>query len=158
MERLSLKIVSIVTRKLKKGKTYADFRKAWFHTVGFGTTTRLYTAINVFDEREIIVVGFVEIKHGQDPIKILQIDVKERLDNPLEDVIEPEIGRTYGILVSEDDFSSNGKLEYKTPRVDGKETDFAEVSQGLALAQKLFTQAASEREKAKRAKGKPLKN
>jgi hypothetical protein len=112
----------------------------------------------VFDEREIIVVGFVEIRQGQDPLKILQIDVKERLDNPLEDLIEPEIGRTYGILVSEDDFSSDGKLEYKTPRVDGKETDFVEISQALALAKKLFTQAASERERAKRVKGKPLKN
>jgi hypothetical protein len=111
----------------------------------------------VFDEREIIVVGFVEIKQGQDPIKILQIDVKERLDNPLEDVIEPEIGRTYGILVSEDDFSSDGKLEYETPRVDGEETDFVEVSQALALAQRLFTKAASEREKAKRAKRRPSK-
>jgi hypothetical protein len=110
----------------------------------------------VFDEREIIVIGFVEIKQGRDPIKILQIDAKERLDNPLENVIEPEIGRTYGILVSEDDFSSNGKLEYKMPRVDGKETDFAEVSQALALAQKLFTRAALEREKEKRARRKPL--
>ena len=145
-----MKIVSIVTRKLKKGKTYSDFRKTWFHTVGFGTASRLYSAINVFDERTIIVVGFVEIKQGQDPIKILQIDVKERLDNPLADVIEPEIGRSYGILVSEDDFSSKGKLEYKTPRVDGKETDFAEVSQALALAQKLFTQAALGREEAER--------
>jgi len=37
----------------------------------------------VFDEREIIVIGFLEVKPGQDPMKILQIDVKERLDNPL---------------------------------------------------------------------------
>jgi hypothetical protein len=142
--------ISIINRKLRKGKTYEDFRKAWYHTVGFGTTSKLYTAINALDQREIIVVGFVEVKLGQDPMKILRIDVKERLDNPLEAFIEPKIGRTYGILVSEDDFSSAGKIEYKPPSIDGKETDFTEISQGLALAQKLITQAAAEREKAKK--------
>jgi len=75
--------VSIITRRLREGKTYEDFRRAWYHSVGFGTSSKLYTAINVFDEREIIVIGFLEVKPGQDPMKILQIDVKERLDNPL---------------------------------------------------------------------------
>ena len=28
--------VAIVTRRLKEGKTYEDFRKAWYHTIGFG--------------------------------------------------------------------------------------------------------------------------
>jgi len=142
--------ISIITRKLREGKTYEDFRKAWYHTVGFGTTSKLYTAINALDQREIIVIGFVEVKLGQDPMEILRIDIKERLDNPLETVIEPKIGRTYGILVSEDDFSSTGKIEYKPTSINGKETDFAEISQGLALAQKLITQAAAEREKAKK--------
>jgi hypothetical protein len=142
--------VSIITRRLKEGKTYEDFRKAWFHSVGFGTTSKLYTVINAFNPREIIVVGFVEIKPGQDPLKILRIDVKERLDNPLEAVIEPEIGRTYGILVSEDDFSSTGKIKYKPPSINGNETDLKEIAQGLELAQKLITQAAEERDRAKR--------
>jgi hypothetical protein len=144
--------VSIITRRLKEGKTYEDFRKAWFHSVGFGTTSKLYTAINAFDPREIIVVGFVEIKPGQDPLKILRIDVKERLDNPLEAVIEPEISRTYGILVSEDDFSSAGQMKYKPPFVNGNETDFREIAQALELAQKLIAQVAEERDRAKRAK------
>lgn len=144
--------ISIITRRLKKGKTYEDFRKAWFHSVGFGTTSRLYTAINAFNPREIIVVGFVEIKPGQDPLKILRIDVKERLDNPLEDVIEPEIGRTYGILVSKNDFSSTGEMKYKPPPINGNETDLKEIAQGLELAQRPITQAAEERDTAKKTK------
>ena len=144
--------ISIITRRLKEGKTYEDFRRAWFHSVGFGTTSKLYTAINAFNPREIIVVGFVEIKPGQDPLKILRIDVKERLDNPLDAVIEPEIGRTYGILVSEDDFSSTGQMKYKPPSINGKETDLKEIAQGLELAQKLITQAAEERDSAKKTK------
>ncbi len=41
-------VVSIIKRRLKEGKTYDDFRKAWYHTTGFGTTSKLYTMINAF--------------------------------------------------------------------------------------------------------------
>ena len=148
-------VISILTRRLREGKTYDDFRKAWYHTVGYGSGPgKLYTAINAFDQREIVVIGFGEMKPGIDPMKIIQIEVKERLDNPLDAVIEPEIGRTFGILVSEDDFSSAGKLEYKPASINGKETDFKEISQGLALAKKYFTLAGEERDKARKSQGK----
>ncbi len=52
--------VAIVTRRLKDGKTYEDFRKAWFHTVGFGSSSKLFTLISATDAREITVIGFVE--------------------------------------------------------------------------------------------------
>ena len=52
--------VAILTRRLKEGKTYEDFRKAWYHTGGFGTGNKMYTVINVFDPREILVIGFTE--------------------------------------------------------------------------------------------------
>jgi hypothetical protein len=142
--------ISILTRRLREGKTYKDFRKAWYHTVGFGTTCKLYTAINVLDQREIIVMAIGEVKPEQDPLRLLRIDVKERLEHPLEAVVEPEIGRTFGIVVSEDDFSPSGKIKYKPASINGKETDFREIAQGLALAQKLITQAAKERKRAKK--------
>ena len=145
-----MQAVSILTRRLKKGKTYEDFRKAWYHTVGFGTDMKMYSAINAFDPQEIIVIGIGEIKPDQDPMKILRIDVNERLDHPLEAVIEPEIGRTFGIVVSEDDFSPSGKIEFKPASVNGKETDFEEVAQGLALAKKLIAIASQERDEEKK--------
>ena len=144
--------ISILTRRLKQGKTYEDFRKAWYHTVGFGTPGKLYTAINAFDPREIIVIGIGEIKSEQDAMKMLRTDVKERLDHPLEAVIEPEIGRTFGIVVSEDDFSPSGKIEYKPASINGKETDFEEIAQGLALAKKVISMASQERDEAKKEK------
>ena len=147
-------VITILTRRLKSGKTYEDFRKAWYHTVGFGSPCKLYSAINAFDQREIIVVALGEIGPGQDPMKILRTDVKERLEHPLEAVIEPEIGRTFGIVVSEDDFSPAGKMEFKPASVNGKETDFREVAQGLALARELITRAAVERDSARRGKRK----
>ncbi|GAB6286612.1 MAG: hypothetical protein STSR0009_28140 [Methanoregula sp.] len=82
--------VAIVTRKLKEGKTYEDFRKAWYHTVGFGMLTKMFTAVNAADPREIIVIGFVETTLDQFQTG-LEIDVKERLTHSLDDVIEPEI-------------------------------------------------------------------
>lgn len=141
--------IIILTRRLKEGKTYADFRKAWYHTVGYGVPVKLYSAINAFDPREIIVVALGDIKSGQDPTKLIQIEVKERLEHPLEAVIEPEIGRTFGIVVSEDDFSPTGEMEYKPASINGKDTDFEEVARGLEMARQLFTRAAAEREAAK---------
>jgi hypothetical protein len=140
----------ILTRRLKEGKTYADFRKAWYHTVGYGIPVKLYSAINAFDQREIIVVALGEIKPGQDPTKLIRIEVNERLEHPLEAVIEPEIGRTFGIVVSVDDFSPKGKIEYKPASVNGKETDFKEIAQGLEMARQLFARAAADQQKAKK--------
>jgi hypothetical protein len=143
-------VISILTRRLKKGKTYEDFRKMWYHTVGYGFPIKLYSAINVFDQREIIVIGLGEINPAQDPMQLIQIEVKERLEHPLEDVIEPEVGRAFGIVVSEDDFSPAGKMEFIPASVGGKETNFEEIAQGLEMARKLFSQAAVERETAKK--------
>ncbi|HYB75954.1 MAG TPA: hypothetical protein VEC08_03250 [Nitrososphaerales archaeon] len=144
-----MKVLTILTRRLKEGKTYDDFRKAWYHTVGFGLPTRLYSAINAFDTREIIVVAMGEVDADQ-AVKMLRTDVRERLEHPLDGVIEPEIGRTFGIIVAEDDFSPQGSLEFKLASVGGRETDFAEVAQGLALAKRLIAQAAAERDEAKK--------
>lgn len=140
--------VAIITRRLKEGKTYEDFRKAWYHTVGFGTPTKMYTAISVNDPREIIVMGFVESDLDQ-YLDGLKIDVKERLDNPLDDVIEPGIGRQFGILVSEDDFSPDGALDYKPPSLNGKETNLKEVYGNLSEIAEMIALASAERDEKK---------
>ncbi len=145
---------SIITRRLKEGKTYEDFRKAWYHTVGFGTPSKLYTTINVFDPREIIVIGFIDFAEAKfdELLSGLRIDVKERLANPLDEVIEPEIGRKFGILVSEDDFSAAGAIEYKPPSISGKETDLEKLSHNLSEFGKAIAQASLERDHARKAK------
>jgi hypothetical protein len=143
--------VAIVKRRLKEGKTYEDFRKAWYHTMGFGTKNKMYSLINAFDEREIIVIGFTELpSETKDILKGLRIDVKERLDNPLGDVIEPEIERDFGILISEDDFSSEGAIEYKKPTVDGIEINVEEIVNGLIEFKQALKQASAERDAARK--------
>ncbi len=140
--------VAIVTRRLKEGKTYEDFRKAWYHTVGFGTPTKMYTAINVNDPREIIVMGFVETELDQF-MAGLTIDVKERLENPLDEVIEPEIGRQFGIIVSEDDFSHEGTIDYKPPSINGTETNLKSVNRDVSVIAQMIASASAERDKLK---------
>jgi hypothetical protein len=145
--------VAIVKRRLKEGKTYEDFRKAWYHNVGFGTKNKMYSLINAFDEREIIVIGFTESPEDpEDIIEGLRIDVTERLDNPLDEVIEPEIERDFGILISEDDFSAEGSIKYKNPTIDGKEVDVKEIFNGLKAWKKGLEQASAERDAAKKIK------
>lgn len=143
--------VAILTRRLKEGKTYEDFRKAWYHTVGFGTANRMYTMINAFDPREIVVIGFTEIELEQF-LSGLKIDVKERLEHPLEDVIEPSIGRKFGLLVSEDDFSAEGAIDYKPPAVSGKETDLEQFAQDLQKVADSISEASRQRDRARDAK------
>lgn len=143
-----MKTVAIVTRRLKEGKKYEDFRKTWYHTVGFRTPTKMFTAINVNNPREIIVMGFVETELDK-YLAGLKIDVKERLNNPLDDIIEPEIDRKFGIVVSEDDFSSEGSIDYKDASINGKETDLEKVNQELSEIAQMICLASVERDKLK---------
>ncbi len=148
-----MQTVAIITRRLKEGKTYDDFRKAWYHTVGFGTPSRLYTALNVSDPREIIVLGFVEMSLEMLE-STLAIDVRERLDNPLDEVIEPGIGRQFGLVISEDDFSASGPIDYKPPSIGGRETDFHAVDRDLEEVAAALAWASKEREEGRRTKKK----
>ncbi|OPY28205.1 MAG: hypothetical protein A4E27_00372 [Methanobacterium sp. PtaU1.Bin242] len=153
-------MVSIVRRRLKEHKTYEDFRRVWYHTIGFGMSDasekpkpplgNLYTVINAFDPREIIVIGFGPEITEDDLRSVLNIDVKDRLDNPLDDVIEPEIGRSFGVLVSEDDFSPAGALEYKDPSVSGLETDLDQTDEMLSLVKREIERASAKRDEAKK--------
>jgi hypothetical protein len=153
--------VSILTRRLKEGRTYDDFRKAWFHTTGFGTegeeaegsSNRMFSMINVFDPREIIVIGFSTTTLGQLE-NALDIDVKVRGENPLDEVIEPEIGRKFCALISEDDFSAAGNIPYEPATTGGIETDMAEFENTLQALQGLFDAASKKRDALNKARKK----
>ena len=142
--------VAIVTRGLKEGKTYEDFRKAWYHTVGFGAASRLYTMINALDPREITVIGFVDTNLHEFQT-IAKIDVAQRLENPLDDVVEPQIGRKFGIMVSEDDFSEDGRIEYKPAPIAGKVIDLEEFANQLKVVAGIVREASKQRDNAKSA-------
>lgn len=148
-----VKTVSILTRRLREGKTYDDFRRAWFHTTGFGVAgkevegsgNRMYSLINIFDPREIIVLGFATTTLEQLE-GALDIDVKVRGANPLDDIIEPEIGRKFCALISEDDFSAAGDIPYRPATITGKETDMAEFEKDRVAISLLYAAASKKRD------------
>jgi hypothetical protein len=127
-----MKTVAIVVRTLKQGKTYEDFRKAWYHTMGFGTQTKMYSLVNALNPREIITIGMVETELEDVP-SLLKIDAGQRATHPLGEIIEESITRYFGILVAEDDFSAEGSLEYQPPEVDGKKTDLKDLAHVLEV-------------------------
>lgn len=148
-----MKFITIIHRRLREGKTFEDYRKAWFHARGFGAPTTMYTVVNTFDPREIISVAvgggdggtFEEMKSRMSAI--LDIDVRERNASPLDDIVEDTIVRHFGLVIAEDDFSPAGPLEYVAPGVDGKRTDygaFVKMSAELAL---LIADAAKRRDR-----------
>jgi hypothetical protein len=54
-------IVSVFVRRLKEGRTFADFVKEWEADEGFGVPTRVFNAESLDDPRDVISVGFVDI-------------------------------------------------------------------------------------------------
>jgi hypothetical protein len=122
--------VAIVRRRLKPGKTYDDFRRAWYHTTGFGTKKTMLTVLNALDPREIIVIGLTEAIAEQAP-GVLTIDSAERKQHPLDELIEPQIERTFGVLVAEDDFSAAGPIDYQPATVGGAPVDLAELTRDI---------------------------
>jgi predicted NBD/HSP70 family sugar kinase len=143
---------AIITRRLRKGKIYDDFRKVWYHTTGFGLTGRedggsntMFTLINMFDPDEIVVLGFA--RTTLESLKdALNIEVAFRGENPMDDVIEPEMGRGFYALISEDDFSAAGDVPYKPPSIAGEETNLEEFYENLQALRKLFADAAMRRD------------
>lgn len=105
----------------------------------------MFTLINMFDPKEIIVLGFstTTLEQLQDALKI---EVAFRGENPMDDLIEPEIGRKFCALISEDDFSAGGKVPYKPPSIAGKETNLEEFDRNLQAIKKLFADAAKKRD------------
>lgn len=146
-----MKYVAIIHRKLREGKTYKDYRKAWFHTKGFGVPTKMYSIINAFDPREIISIGIIESESEKIP-DLLKIDINERLKSSLDDIIEQTIIRYFGIVVAEDDFSSSEELKYLPFQIDGIKTDFKEIEQNLYFFSSMLNHASKERDNLKKKK------
>ena len=150
---MKVKGVAIISRTLREGKTFDDYREAWYHTHGFGVPTRMLTVVNLHDPREIISIGIMELEDISQLQSALQIDIEERLANPLDEIVEDAILRKFGIIASEDDFSMVGEIPSKPPTVDGEEIKYSDLEEIMGTAADMFTAAAEERDRRKREKG-----
>lgn len=149
MGEQTMKFVAMVTRTLKPGKSYEDYRKAWFHTNGFGIPTTMYTVVNAFNPREIISIGILD-GELMELFSALQIDVKDRLANPLDDVIESIIVRNFGVVTAVDDFSPKGELSFTPAAVNGELTDYRKLSDVLKKISDEIQKASKERDQMKK--------
>jgi hypothetical protein len=50
----------VFVRRLREGKTYEDFRAAWYPDEGFGVPARVLAGATLVDPRTIVTVGFVD--------------------------------------------------------------------------------------------------
>jgi hypothetical protein len=146
-----MKFITIIHRRLREGKTFEDFRKAWFHATGFDAPTTMYTVVNAFDPREMISVavggGTRDFEEMKPKMKsILDIDLKERNASPLDDIVEESIARHFGLVIAEDDFSPAGPLKYVGPSVDGEQTNYGEFVKMSAELAQLIAEAAEKRD------------
>jgi hypothetical protein len=119
-------IVSILVRRLREGKTYDDFREAWLPEKGFGWPTRVVTAQRMDDPREIVTIGFSDITPEQGQALLAQVGLQDsgeerteaasehladvadeqlRRRSRIDDVIEPEMTRSFYVQLAEDDLT-----------------------------------------------------
>ncbi len=54
-------IVSVFVRRLREGRTYAEFLAEWEADEGFGVPTRVFHAQSLEDPRDILTIGFVAV-------------------------------------------------------------------------------------------------
>ncbi len=128
---ISMKFMAMVIRKLRVGKTYDDYRKAWFHTKGFGAPTEMYTAVDVLDPRLIISIGMIDTE-PENLSNLFEIDKSERSEHSLNNVVEPEIVRHFGPVIAIDNFSKKGTLSFTPPMVDGLEVSAQQIELHLS--------------------------
>jgi hypothetical protein len=99
-------IISILTRRLRDGKTVDDFRAAWQRSEGFGVPTRVVTGVGLEDQQEIVTIGFTDIEVGEIDAFLERVAPEEaRRHERIAEVIEPEATRAFYLQVADDDLS-----------------------------------------------------
>lgn len=100
-------LISIIQRRLKDGKTFEDFERAWEADKGFGVPTRVFAAVRLDDPRDILTVGFVDV-----PTEVLAAglddvaDQEQKRHNLIDDVIESTELKAMYEVAGEHDFTS----------------------------------------------------
>jgi hypothetical protein len=99
-------IISVLVRRLREGKTYADFRAAWKPDKGFGVATRVVTGQGLEDPLEIVTIGFSDLEPDDIPAFLERVAPQEQMRHErLEAVVEPEMTRSFYIQVADDDLT-----------------------------------------------------
>ena len=99
-------IISVLTRRLREGKTLEDFREAWQREGGFGIPTRVVTGQGLEDPREIVTIGFSDLEVDEIEAFLARTAPEEsRRHDRIAEVIEPEMTKAFYLQVGDDDLS-----------------------------------------------------
>jgi hypothetical protein len=110
--------IAALVRRLRPGRTYEDFVKAWYPDQGFGVAGRgPLLGVNVTDEREILTLSFIDLASREDLETALQrVADQERVRHDrLADVIESTTVRAIYEQRDEFDFSSDDTVAKGRP-------------------------------------------
>jgi hypothetical protein len=100
----------VLIRRLKPGKSYDDFVRAWYPDKGFGVSGRgPILARNVADEREILAVALMELDSSETLDEVMdRIGTQEAVRHErIADLIESTVAHGIYEVVDEFDFSTD---------------------------------------------------
>lgn len=96
----------VFVRRLREGKTYADFHDAWYPEVGFGRPARILSGPGTTDPRDIVTVGFVDASPDQfDDLGRRVAESEAKRHDRIAEVIESTDVRMIFEISGDDDFS-----------------------------------------------------
>ena len=111
--------IAILIRKLKPGKTYEDFVKAWYPDKGFGISVHgPDLGINVSDSSEIAAVAYLDILDRPTLDEVMErVSEQEAARHVrISEVIEETTVRAIFEVAGRYDFSSDETVEATRPR------------------------------------------
>lgn len=99
-------VISVFRRRLREGKTFEDFVEAWGAERGFGVPTRVFNAVSLNDQRDIMTVAFVQVAAGAFAEAAESVAEQEAVRHSrIDEVIESTELRGFYELRSEHDLS-----------------------------------------------------
>lgn len=99
-------LISVFIRKLNPGKTYEDFRNAWYPDKGFGIPARVINSVNKNDESEILSIGFLKLPDEDFNETIQRIAEQESVRHDrISEVIDKTSVKGIFIIKNDDDLS-----------------------------------------------------
>jgi hypothetical protein len=105
-------VISVLVRRLKEGKTYADFREAWLPDEPFGVPTRVVSAQGLDDPRDIVTIGFSDMSPEEAQAFLERVGAQEEVRHDrIDEVIEGDVTRSFYVQVGDDDFTDEAGVE-----------------------------------------------
>ncbi len=99
-------LVAVFRRRLKEGASFDDFIAAWEADQGFGVPARVFNALSLTDDREILSVGFLDIDAAALADLAAEVSEQEAVRHArIDEVIESTELRAFYHLRTEHDFS-----------------------------------------------------